>query len=200
MDDRPPDTDQPLADLRRVGQHPPRELLDRVAALGPAAVPRLIEMATAEELHGADQDSPEVWAPLHAIQLLGELGAAEAVEPLLPLLDEDDDWLGPALAEAFGRIGRPALAPARDYLFDRARTLWARARAAAAPTPIAQRHPGLRREVVAALVARLEPAESRTPEDETLNAFVVSELLDLEAVEAESAIVRAYREDRVDRR
>src|SRR5205823_10746335 len=91
-------------------------------------------------------------------------------------------------------------APSQAYLFERARSIWARARAAAALTQIAQRHPELRNEVVAALVARLEPAESRTPEDETLNAFVVSELLDLEAVEAEPAIVRAYQEDRVDRR
>src|SRR5262245_51688322 len=98
------------------------------------------------------------------------------------------------------RIGPPALAPLRAFLFDRGRTIWARGGAARALTAIAREHAGQRSEVVASLVARLEPAESRAPDDETLNAFVLSELLELEAVEAGPAIVRAYGEDRVDRR
>src|SRR5919109_2235319 len=82
-----------LEQLRPAGQHPDQALLDRVKALGPAAVRPLIEMATDESLHGAETESPQVWAPLHAIEILGELAAAEAVEPLLPLLASDDEWL-----------------------------------------------------------------------------------------------------------
>jgi tetratricopeptide (TPR) repeat protein len=54
--------------------------------------------------------------------------------------------------------------------------------------------------VVDALVARLDPAETQEPDDEKLNAFVIADLLDLKAVEAGPAILRAFDEDRVDRR
>ena len=98
-----------LAQLRQAGQDPDQALLDRTKALGPAAVRPLIEMATDESLNAAETESPEVWAPLHAIQILGELGAAEAVEPLLPLLAWDDQGLDQLLPECLGRIGPPAL-------------------------------------------------------------------------------------------
>ena len=93
------DVDELLAELRGAGKEPDRELLDRIKACGHSVVPRLVTMAVDESLHFADQDSPEVWAPLHAIKLLGELGADEAIEPLLPLLAWDDDWLDQTLPE-----------------------------------------------------------------------------------------------------
>ena len=138
------DVNEVLAELRQAGQDPDQALLDRVKALGPAAVRPLIEMATDESLHRAETESPEVWAPLHAIQILGELGATEAVEPLLPLLAQDDEWLDELLPECFGRIGRPALPPLRAYLFDHTHDVWARSRAAEALTQMAQHHPELR--------------------------------------------------------
>src|SRR5262245_37917210 len=118
MDTREPtvpgtgDLSQLLGELRQAGQKPGRTLLDRVKAHGQAARRPLIEMAVDEKLHTADSDSPEVWAPLHAIQLLGQLGASEAIEPLLPLFNwVDDDYLAQTLPEAFGGIGAPAVAP-----------------------------------------------------------------------------------------
>jgi len=67
-----------LGQLRQAGQTADRELLDRVKAFGREAVPRLIHLAVDEELNQAASDSPEVWAPLHAIQIPGELGAPDA--------------------------------------------------------------------------------------------------------------------------
>src|SRR2546430_4843702 len=64
------DVNEVLAALRRAGQHPDGALLDRVKALGPAVVRPLIAMATDEGLHWAGQESPEVWAPPHAIPIL----------------------------------------------------------------------------------------------------------------------------------
>jgi tetratricopeptide (TPR) repeat protein len=194
------DVNEVLAELRQAGQHPDQALLDRVKDLGAAAVRPLITMATDESLYGAESESPEVWAPLHAMQILGELEAAEAVEPLLPLLASDDEWLDQLLPECLGRIGAPALPPLRAYLFDRAHDVWVRSRAAAALKHMAQSHPDLRADVVEALVARLDPAETRAPDDEKLNALVISELLDLKAVEAGPVILQAFDEDRVDRR
>jgi tetratricopeptide (TPR) repeat protein len=192
------DPNAPLSRLRQAGQHPERSLLAQVKALGPAVVGPLVEMATDRRLHEAEAGSPDVWAPLHAIRLLGELGAPEAVEPLLPLFAWDDDWLAEALPECFGRIGGPALGPLRGLLFDRTQDRWTAGRAAAGLRQIAERHPELRAEAVAALVARLDPEESRTPDDETVNAFVIAELSELKAVEAALVIRRAFAEDRVD--
>lgn len=193
------DLNRLLDELRQAGQNPDRTLLDRVRAQGQGAVRPLIEMAVDEKLHKADSNSPEVWAPIHAIQLLGELGASEAIEPLLPLFNRvDDEWLARALPEAFGGVGAPALAPLRALLFDRTRDVWARVRAAESLGKIGQHHRETRSDVVSALVARLDPAESQAPEDEILNGLVIGELLDLEAVEAAPAIRRAFAEDRVD--
>ncbi|TAK34359.1 MAG: DUF1186 domain-containing protein [Chloroflexota bacterium] len=194
----PQDLNKLLGKLRRAGQNPPQSLLDRVKAHGQQAVRPLIEMAVDEKLYYAEQDSPEVWAPLHAIRMLGELGAAEAVEPLLPLFEWDDDWLATALPDAFGGIGEPAVAPLCSLLFDRTKDVWARGRAADALSAIGQRHPETRTEVVHALTARLDPAESQTPDDEILNGFVIIGLRDLGAVEAGLAVLRAFEEDRVD--
>jgi tetratricopeptide (TPR) repeat protein len=193
------DLNQVLGELCQAGQQPDRALLDRVKAHGQAAVHPLIQIAVDEKLHGADSTSAAVWAPLHAIQILGELGSVEAIEPLLPLIDQvDDDWLAQTLPQAFGGIGAPAVAPMRAILFDRARDVWARVRAAKSLGEIGRRHPETRSEVTSTLVARLDPAESRVPDDECLNGFVVCELLDLKAVEAAPAIRRAFDEDRVD--
>ncbi|MDO8690122.1 MAG: tetratricopeptide repeat protein [Dehalococcoidia bacterium] len=193
------DLDQLLNELRLAGQDPGRALFDRVMAHGQAAVRHLIEMATDEKLLDAALDSPQVWAPLHAIELLGELGAAEAMEPLLPLLDRvDDDYLAETLPDVFGGMGAPALEPLRVRLFDRTKDVYSRVRTAGSLSKIGQRHPETRSGVVKTLVARLDPAESQTPEDETLNAYVICYLLDLEAVEAAPAIRRAFDDDRVD--
>ncbi len=194
------DLDKLLARLRRAGQQPKRSLLNQVKALGPAVVPPLIAMATDERLHHADGNSPDVWAPLHAIQVLGELRAAEAVEPLLPLMAWDDDWLAEALPNCFGQIGQPAFEPLRCLLFDHGQNSWVVGRTARALRQVAEHHPELRERVVQALVARLDPSQTRNPEDESANALVICELCDLEAVEAAPAIDQAYAEDRVDRR
>src|SRR5256885_11050242 len=134
------DVHEVLAQLRKAGEHPDLALLDRVKALGPAAVSPLIEMATDESLHGAETESPEMWAPLHALEILGALEAAEAVEPLLPLLASDDEWLDQPLPACLGRIGAPALSPRRGSPLDRAPHIFTRARAGGALKQMGQSH------------------------------------------------------------
>ena len=199
---RVPDTSdlgELLGELRQAGQTPDQTLLERIKQHGQAAVRPLLELAVDEELNNAESDRPEVWAPLHAIQLLGDLGAAEAVEPLLPFFDwVEDDYLAETLPGAFGGIGAPAVLPLRGLLFDRSHDVWARVRVADSLGEIAKRHPATRFDVVSALVARLDPAESQVPEDEIVNGAVISQLLELKAVEAAPMILQAFEEDRVD--
>src|SRR5207245_2249066 len=83
------------------------------------------------------------------------------------------------------------LAPLRAFLFDRDKNVWARSRAAESLGKMGQRHPETRSEVVSALVARLDPDQSQVPEDEILNGIVITELLDLKAVEVAPVIRQA---------
>jgi tetratricopeptide (TPR) repeat protein len=191
-----------LAALRQAGEHPDPALLDAIRAQGPAVTPALMTLATDEQLLAGEDDRPETWAPLHAVRLLGEMDAVEAIAPLLPLFErvEEGEWLTEILQTAFGRLGRPALTPLRALLSDRGRDIWTRGRAADGLKELARYHPELRGEVIAALTAHLDAAEAE-PSAETLNALVVSTLLDLEAEEeAAPAMRRAFAEDRVDQR
>ena len=69
-------------------------------------VPDLIHMALDEDLNYRKESDPAVWAPLHAIHILGALGAVEAAEPLTQCLDWDDDWIGEALPGIYASIGQ----------------------------------------------------------------------------------------------
>ena len=198
MHDYGAELDVLLQQLRRVGREAPRELLDRILARGQAAVPALIELATDTYLHSAEAKEPEVWAPVHAIGLLGELEAAEAVAPLIPLLQLDDDWLNEYLPQALGRIGRPAVEPLRAALFDRDLDTWAATTAAHGLKDAAVHHPELRDEVVKALAARLDVRDDARDDVEGLYGFIVSYLCDLHATEALPSIRRAYHDELVD--
>lgn len=86
-------------------------LREEILALGPAAIPELLRVLNDDALHRADSPG-EGWPPIHAVDLLADLKATEAIEPMLRLLCEGD-WdeilydrvvlrmaaLGPALVE-----------------------------------------------------------------------------------------------------
>src|SRR5438132_4238107 len=74
-------------------------------------IPGLIRMATDPELNGADSESLEVWAPVHAWRALGQLQAEEAIEPLLPMFHgmEENEWVQDELPEVYGMIGPNAI-------------------------------------------------------------------------------------------
>ncbi|MEA3345309.1 MAG: SEC-C domain-containing protein [Chloroflexota bacterium] len=167
--------------------------------LGPEHIPDLIRMALDEDLNWADSDSLEVWAPVHAWRALAQLGAEEAIEPLtrlLPRIDEyDDDWVGEELPDVFGLIGPAAVPTLRDYLADASHGLWARVAAAHSLGTIGERHPQARSECVESLTATLRRFAEH---DRTLNAFIISYLVDLKAVEAASLMERAFNADCVD--
>jgi hypothetical protein len=82
-------------------------------------VAALIRMATDRNLHWAEEESQEVWAPLHAWRTLAQLGAIEAIEPLLNQLDEleSDDWFQADLAAVMELLGPQAL-PALTFYLD----------------------------------------------------------------------------------
>ena len=163
--------------------------------IGPEDIPELIGIATDRRYDTAIL--PTAWAPLHAWRALGALRAVEAVEPLTSLLDrtDDDDWILDDVPRALGLIGEPAIPIVARYLAQDEHPPWSRIAAGTALTHIAQRYPDVRANSVSAITDQLRLFENQDPE---LNAFLVSELLDLRAVESASVMGQAFAADRID--
>lgn len=160
-------------------------------------VPELIRMAGDDSLHWADSDSAEVWAPVHAWRVLGQLKATEAVEPLLQLLHtyRDSDWVQEEIPRIMEMIGPPALPALRNYLSPPEHGDFPRVAAANGVSLIGAAYPDRREECVEILTRQLQEFEAN---EETLNAFLISYLGDLKAVESADTIEKAYAAERVD--
>lgn len=165
--------------------------------LGPEHIPDLIRMATDQELSTADSESVESWAPIHAMRALGQLHAEAAIEPLIQLLtvQAGDEWTQEELRFVFGLIGPAAIPALAAYLADTSHELYPRGYAAHGLEEIGNWHPESRSEVIAALSKQLEAFEEN---DYELNAFLISGLSHLKAVESLPLIERAFAADRVD--
>jgi hypothetical protein len=159
-------------------------------------IPELIRMATDPELNTADPGTGEVWAPLHAWRVLGQMRAVEAVEPLIALFDqyEEDDWLHEDLPEALGLIGPEALPALETHMADSSRAFRPRDSAARAILSIAEHHPKARTACVTALTRQLECQDN----DAELNGFLIAYLIDLDAVESAPVMKKVFEADKVD--
>ena len=161
--------------------------------IGHAHVADLIRMATDEALHSAPTESPFVFAPVYAWWALAELRATEAIGPLLGLLrridEDDDDWVGEDLPRVLAEIGPAALEPLTEYLADPGHGEWARVAAAKAIGLIGEEHAEAYDDCVARLCLQLEKFVGQS---ETLNAFLISPLLDLGAVETAPFMEKAF--------
>ena len=177
----------------------PEELDYLPLGFGPEHIPDLIRMVLDDDLYWANSDSLEVWAPVHAWRVLGQLRAEAAVESLLTRLhlvdDEGSDWVGEELPEVFAMIGAAAIAPLHAYLLDPSHDTWACVTAAESLGNIGKAHPEARTACVAALTGMLEEFEDN---DRTVNAFIISNLLDLKAVQTAQLMERAFAADTVD--
>ena len=109
-------TDKAGATVRRLlyaGERLPDALRDEILRLGDAGVAALVEILEDETL--SLEDAPgKGWTPIHAVTLLGDLRAAEAVEPMLRILARTDalDVLHDRVLPSLPKIGAPVLEPA----------------------------------------------------------------------------------------
>ena len=170
--------------------------------LGPEHIPDLIRMATDHEIRSiepkeGEEEEPEFWAPIHAMRALGQLHAEAAIEPLIELLtvQAEDEWTQEELRYVFGLIGPAAIPALAAYLADTSHEMYPRSYAAHGLEEIGNWHPESRSEVIAALTKQLEAFGEN---DYELNAFLISNLSHLKAVEALPLIERAFAADRVD--
>ena len=88
-------------------------LREQIMALGPAAVPPLVEIFTDNTMYLLDGPG-EGWAPIHAVKLLCDLRAIEAIEPLLRRLVETDftEIVHETIVSKLPALGAPVLEPA----------------------------------------------------------------------------------------
>lgn len=192
-----------LERLKTMGQQADDEIMAAVRAFGVEAIEPLMAMAVDRSLHLARSDSLEVWAPIHAIQLLADLPITEAqVAQLYALLDQylEDDWLFETMADALPRAGAVVIGPILAALRDEQKHLYVRNNAAVVLEKTAKQHPDLRERIADGLVAVLtakEPAEE-TDDDITLNAFVLGALGETQVDRHLPLVQRMFVQGRVD--
>ena len=107
----------PFERLKSAGERLPQNQRGAILALGEAAVPRLIDLLQAEPQSGEDRAEGS-WAASHAVDLLIDLKAEAAIEPMLALLaatDLDED-VHHRIAFRLPELGAPVLEPALALL------------------------------------------------------------------------------------
>lgn len=168
----------------------------RAMGIGPEHIPDLIRMLEDPTLLKAVHEEDAAWAPIHALQALTELGAEEAAEPLIRLMqDEDIDWVREDAPAYFSAIGPRALPLLAAALRDPSRDLYTRWTMGDCIAAIGWEFPEHRAECMGLLTEQLEKG---TTNDPTLNGAIISSLLDMEAEEAAPIIERAFADNAVD--
>jgi hypothetical protein len=169
----------------------------RNQGIGPEHVADLIRMATDPDLLRSEEED-DFYATVHARRALGQLQAPEAVQPLADLLaraeELDDDWIFEEVPEVLARIGPAALPALESILGNTALGTFVRSAGATGLANLGREHPEVRGECVRALTQQLEPADRNDPE---MNAFIIADLIRLQAVESATVIQKAFLEGRV---
>ena len=163
--------------------------------------PELIALLIDRKLHEASPESNEIWVPLYAWRILGQLRSVAAIEPLISVLDIvcEDDWAFSELPVVIGMIGELAIVPLCRYLreHEHEHDHWEFTRVMASDSlvEIAKQHPELRDEVIVQLREYLVVAN---PNDLSSNGLLVSGLINLKAVEAIDEIRSVFQKGHVD--
>ncbi len=101
-----------LAQLRRTGVHLSSALRSELVGAGEAAVAALVELV--QDRAGWHDDAPgEGWPPIHAVEILGEIGDPRAIDTLLAALPDTEplDVLRDKIWLALPKFGPIALEP-----------------------------------------------------------------------------------------
>jgi tetratricopeptide (TPR) repeat protein len=160
--------------------------------------PQLIQMTLDDDLNERSEKDRAVWAPLHALSILAELGPEEAAEPLLEVLEWGDDWTTEPLLKYYGRVGKTAAPLLKQRVLDASQEETTRGRAIAALEAIAESHTEERGDIAQFLIDYLEHDATDTLAEEYVITSAILALTDLRAVEALPAIERAFDAARVE--
>lgn len=146
-----------------------------------------------------EYDDDQGYTPIHAWRALGQLKAKKAINTLVYLIHENEeynsDWIGEEIPVVMGMIGPQSIPALKAYLNTPEKEFWAAVTVAHSLEKIGNQHPESRDDCVAALQHTLEDFLEN---DETLNAFLISYLTDLKAVEAVPLVERAFESGNID--
>ena len=102
--------------LLEQGEEMSPNLRAKIISMKSASIPPLINMLNNEAIQ-MENAPGEGWAPIHAVELLGELKAEDAIHPMLRWLSETDpgdDILHSRLITALSSLGQAAYQPVMD--------------------------------------------------------------------------------------
>ena len=192
----------PVAALLTIGEPDPGKWLDypRLYHLTADDAPELVRMVQDEGLNWASSESLEVWVSVHAWRALAQLQVESALPALVASLfmidaHQEGDWAQDEMPEVLAKFGAAAIPHLQPFLADTQNGQWSRITAADALVAIARQHPDTRSQCLNILSQQLALHRSQNP---TFNAFLISALLDLDAVEAVDTIKGAFTARSVD--
>ncbi len=154
-----------------------------------AHLSELTRIIFAPDLLNGWPGDPSAWAPLHALNVLAPLRAAETAPLLLKLMDNPDDWLSDLLPRVWQRTGS-SVSPLLWAIIDQ--PLYSeekRAQAVFGLEKLALSQTLNRSTVIEGLVQRLEALRGDTP---SLNAYFITTLQKLQASQAEPLIQKMF--------
>lgn len=161
-----------------------------------AHVPDLIRLATDFRVRYNDFPMSYTWGPVHAWRLLGQMEAAEAVEPLLKWFEVPDPNMMMELPVVYSMIGAPALPALVRYLADENNVDYARSHAVNCIMMIAEAADDTIYNLCAGvLIEQLKKYETNPP---ILNGILVEAVRDLNMEIAEPVLEAALASGRVD--
>ncbi|CAE6868212.1 hypothetical protein R69746_08239 [Paraburkholderia aspalathi] len=161
-------------------------------------VPDLIRILGDESVHESEFAGTAM-ASIHVWRILAELKAVEAIPALISLLprtdDTFDDWTGEELPDVFSKIGPVSLEAIELYARDTRNGDSSRICSFRLISKIGCVHLEQRARCIEILTDMLRAYETN---DDTINAFLISSLSDLGALESFDLVREAYQRNRVD--
>jgi len=163
-------------------------------------IPDLIRMAVDDTLNGADSLSQEVWAPVHAWRALAQLGAKEAIEPLMKLFHEweDNDWVAEEMPKVYGAITTSdpwdnitdvVVCAIQNYLAEPSHGVFPRITSVNCLEEIGKQSKNARSQCIDVLTKQLKLFAQNPIE---LNGFIIASLIELQGIESASIIYSAF--------
>lgn len=162
-------------------------------------VPTLLALFADETFDTLPEDSPEMWAPVHAWRALGQLRSEAAITPFIANFDRlcSDDVALIELPKAIGMIGKAAIPALAQHMQQFDTDEFSRVMAVDALCEVALQHAASRDQVLAIYRAYMKTPDTSAVE---LNGMLLGRVLDLQGREVIEEIRQLFAMDCVNHR
>lgn len=160
-------------------------------------MPILLDIMVDPELHNADPEGVEIWAPLHAWRALAQMRIPSMIDPYLELLDRELEysWLGNDIVQIGVLLGPPIVPKLLAFLADSKRDIHSRISVVEPLEKIALKFVEVRRPISDAFLAQLR---LYSEQHEGLNGFLITGLETLRVRKAIPLIAEVFAADKVE--